>query len=161
MNSVASSPKLMRPERSVMHSARLTKRNGVETRIGPQNTARGRVQSPIVPSAISSFALQKANSPVERVARENEDEDNPLQHQNGRIRQPEPSLQQPAACADAAEQDRDRNNGERILPCQESDEDARKAVACGKVGVGTALHGPHLDHTPKTPKSASQKTNAQ
>src|SRR5260370_22662228 len=137
MNSVASSPKLMRPERSVMHSARLTNRNGVETRIAPPNTARGTVQSPIVPSAISGFALQKANSPVERVARENEDEDNPLQHQNGRITQPEPSLQQPAACADAAEQERDRNNGERILPCQASEKETRNAVTYCKVGAGT------------------------
>src|SRR5258708_36611338 len=125
----------MRPERSVMHSPRLTNRNGVETRIAPPKTARGTVQSPIVPSAISGFALQEANSPVERVARENEDEDNPLQHQNGRIRQSKPSLQQPAAGADAAEQDRDRNNGKRILPRQEGDEDACKTVARRQIGV--------------------------
>src|ERR1700737_692990 len=75
--SVPSRPRLMRPERSVMHSPRLTNRNGVETRMAPPNTARGTVQSPIVPSAMSGFPLQEANPPVNRVAREHEDEDDP------------------------------------------------------------------------------------
>ncbi len=83
----------MRPERSVMHSPRLTNRNGVETRMAPPNTARGTVHSPIVPSAMSGFPFQEANSSVERVACENEDEDNSLQHLDGGVRQAEPALQ--------------------------------------------------------------------
>src|ERR1700676_3758487 len=130
----------MRPERSVMHSPRLTNRNGVETRMAPPNTARGTVQSPIVPSPMSGFPLQKANSSVERVARQNENEDNSLQHLNGGVRQTKAALQQPAACADSAEQNRNRNNGKRILPGQEGDEDAGEAIACGEVGIGGALH---------------------
>src|ERR1700687_3127084 len=105
---VPSRPRLMRPLRSVMHSPRLTNRNGVETRIAPPNTASGTVQSPIVPSAMSGFPLQKANPPVKRVAGENEDKDNSLQHQHRGIGQAKPALQQTAAGADAAEQDRDR-----------------------------------------------------
>src|SRR5450631_22269 len=104
ITSVPSSPRLMRPERSVMHSPRLTNRNGVETRIAPPNTARGTVQSPIVPSAISGFAFQESNSPVQRIAGENEDKDNSLQHLHGSIRQVEAALQQAAAGTDAAEQ---------------------------------------------------------
>src|SRR5260370_520429 len=77
---VPSRPRLMRAERSVMHSPRLTNRNGVETRMAPPNTASGTVQRPIVPSAMSGFAFQKANSSIQRVAGENEDEDDPLQH---------------------------------------------------------------------------------
>src|ERR1035438_3845405 len=104
MTRVPSRPRLMRPERSVMHSPRLTNRNGVETRMAPPNTARGTVQSPIVPSAMSGFSFQEADSSVERVARKNEDEDNALQHLDRGVGQSEPALQQPAAGADSAEQ---------------------------------------------------------
>src|ERR1700716_3820939 len=100
---VPSRPRLMRPERSVMHSPRLTNRNGVETRIAPPNTASGTVQRTIVPSAISGFPFQEADPSVHRVAGEHEHEDNPWQHLNGRIGQAEPALQQSAAGADAAE----------------------------------------------------------
>src|SRR6186713_1076958 len=75
MTSVPSRPRLMRPERSVMHSPRLTNRNGVETRMAPPNTAKGTVQSPIDPSAMSGFSLQEADAPVQRIARQYEDED--------------------------------------------------------------------------------------
>ncbi len=76
----------MRPERSVMHSPRLTNKNGVETRMAPPNTARGTVQSPIDPSAISRFSFQEADPPVQRVAGQDKDEDDPLQHQHGGVR---------------------------------------------------------------------------
>src|SRR5450631_4135853 len=114
ITSVPSRPRLMRPLRSVMHSPRLTNKNGVETRMAPPNTASGTVQSPMVPSAMSGFAFQKANAPVDRVACQHEDEDNALQHLHGGIGQAEPALQQAAAGADAAEQDRNGNNRERI-----------------------------------------------
>src|ERR1700692_1371138 len=116
---VPSRPRLMRPERSVMHSPRLTNRNGVETRMAPPNTARGTVQSPIVPSAMSGFALQKADPAVDRVACQNRDKDDSLQHLNGGVRQTEPALQQAPACADSTEQNCDGNNGQWILPRQE------------------------------------------
>src|SRR6202022_1513000 len=114
--SVPSRPRLMRPERSVMHSPRLTNRNGVETRMAPPNTARGTVQSPIVPSAMSGSALQKAKSSVQRVACQHKDEDYSLHPLNRGVGQAEPALQQPAAGADTAEKNCNRNNGKRILP---------------------------------------------
>src|ERR1700753_2682268 len=83
ITSVPSSPRLMRPERSVMHSPRLTNRNGVETRMAPPNTASGTVQRPIVPSAMSGPAFQKADASVECIAAEHEYEDNSLQHLDG------------------------------------------------------------------------------
>src|ERR1700722_14710398 len=109
ITSVPSSPRLMRPERSVMHSPRLTKRNGVETRMAPPNTASGTVQSPIVPSAISGFAFQEAYSSIERIACQHEDKDNSLQHLNRGVRQAEPALQQAPACTDSTEKNRYRN----------------------------------------------------
>src|ERR1700724_432400 len=96
ITSVPSSPRLMRPLRSVMHSPRLTNRNGVETRIAPPNTASGTVQSPMVPSAISGFAFQEADPPVQRVARQHSNEDDALQHLNRGIGQAKPALQQAA-----------------------------------------------------------------
>src|SRR5258708_12600650 len=85
----------MRPERSVMHSPRLTNRNGVETRMAPPNTASGTVQSPIVPSAISGPTSQKANSSIKRITCKNEDEDNSLHHKNRGVRQTNPAFHQP------------------------------------------------------------------
>src|SRR6266403_2971025 len=133
---VPSRPRLMRPLRSVMHSPRLTNNNGVETRIAPPNTASGTVQSPIVPSAISVFAFQKANPAIQRVASENRHENDSLQHLDRRVRQAEPALQQSAAGADSAKQNCDRNNRQRILPRQKGDKDAREAVTGSEVGVG-------------------------
>src|SRR6267378_3789576 len=102
---VPSRPRLMRPDRSVIHSPRLTNRNGVETRIAPPNTASGTVQSPIDASAMSGLSFQETDAPVKRVAGEDEHEDDALQHLHRRIGQSEPSLQESAAGADAAEQD--------------------------------------------------------
>src|SRR3954462_1980990 len=99
ITSVPSRPRLMRPERSVMHSPRLTNRNGVETRMAPPSTASGTVQSPIDPSAISGFSLQKADTAVERIAGQHEDEDDALQHQHRCIGQSEATLQQATAGA--------------------------------------------------------------
>src|ERR1700722_5954000 len=146
---VPSRPRLMRPERSVMHSPRLTNRNGVETRMAPPNTASGTVQSPIVPSAMSGFAFQKADPAVDRVAGQNRDEDNSLQHLDGGVRQTEPALQQAAAGADAAEQNRNRDDRQRILPRQEGNQDAGEAVTGREVGIGAALHGGDFDHSGK------------
>src|SRR5262245_43000884 len=136
----------MRPERSVMHSPRLTNRNGVETRMAPPNTASGTVQSPIDPSAMSGLSFQEADTPIERVAGEHEDEDDALQNHHRRVRQPEPSLEEAAAGADAAKQDGDRNDGERILPGEEGNEDAGEAVAGGQISVGASLHSRDFDH---------------
>src|ERR1700681_1447148 len=94
---VPSRPRLMRPERSVMHSPRLTNRNGVETRIAPPNTASGTVQRRMFPSAISGFAFQKATSPIQRVAGQHKEKDDSLQHLDRGIGQAEPALQQAAA----------------------------------------------------------------
>src|SRR6202022_5061406 len=149
ITSVPSRPKLMRPERSVMHSPRLTNRNGVDTRMAPPNTASGTVQSPIVPSAMSGFPFQEAYSAVNRVACQHKDEDNSLQHLNRRIGQAEPALQQAATGADTAEKDRNRDNRQRILPRQEGDQDAGKAITGCQVGVGAALHGGAFDHSRK------------
>src|SRR5438552_12006427 len=146
MISVPSRPRLMRPERSVMHSPRLTNRNGVETRMAPPNPASGTVQSPIVPSAMSGFSFQEADASVQSIAREHEDEDDALQDQHRGVRQTEPALQQAATGTDAAKQDRDGNDRERIVSCEEGDEDTGKAVAGGEIGVGAALNGGDFDH---------------
>src|SRR6185312_13997221 len=161
ITSVPSSPRLIRPLRSVMHSPRLTNRNGVETRMAPPNTASGTVQSPIVPSAMSGFSLQEADPPIQRVAGQNEDEDDPLQYQHGGVRQSKPALQQAAAGADTTEQDGDWNDGQRILPRQESDEDTGKTIAGREIGVGAALHRGDFDHAGKASRAAREKADRQ
>src|SRR6185369_4914300 len=104
MISVPSRPRLMRPLRSVMHSPRLTNRNGVEMRMAPPSTASGTVQSPMSPAAMLRFAFQELEPSVQRVAGQYRDEDHALQHLHRGVRQSEPALQQAARGADAAEQ---------------------------------------------------------
>src|SRR3954462_14008889 len=111
-----------------MHSPKLTNRNGVDTRMAPPNTASGTVQSPIVPSAMSGLAFQKTDPAIHRIARQNENEDDALQHQHRCIWQSEPALQKPAAGADAAEQDRHRDDGQRILARQKRDQNAGETI---------------------------------
>src|SRR5258708_39423822 len=139
----------MRPERSVMHSPRLTNKNGVETRMAPPNTASGTVQSPMVPSAMSGPALEKTQSSIKRVAGENEDEDNSLQHLNGGVGQAEPPLQQAAAGTDSAQKNRHRDDRQRILPRQEGDQNTRETIPRCQIGVGAALHRGDFDHSRK------------
>ena len=138
----------MRPDRSVMHSPRLTNRNGVRTRMAPPSTASGTVHEPSRSSVhVRTLPGQEdPKRPYSVVAGQDEDEDDALQHQHRGVRQAQPALQQAAAGADAAEQDRDRDDRQRIVPRQEGDQDAGKAVAGGEIGVGAALHGRDLDH---------------
>src|SRR5882672_8203081 len=147
ITSVPSRPRLMRPERSVMHSPRLTNRDGVEMRMAPPNTASGTVQSPIDPSAISGLSFQKTDAAIERVAGEHKDKNDALQHQHGRIGQAEPALQQAAAGADAAEQDRNRNDRQRVLARQEGNKDARETVSSGEIRIGATLNGRNFNHS--------------
>src|SRR5579863_7326701 len=149
----------MRPDRSVMHSPRLTNRNGVETRMAPPNTASGTVQSPIVPSAMSGFAFQEADPSVERIAREDEDEDDSLQYVDGSIGQAEPALQQPAARTYPAQENGNGNNGKRILPGEEGNENTGEAVTGGKIGIGSALHRGDFDHSGQSRASTCEEAD--
>ena len=110
---------------------------------------------------MSGFSFQKTDAAVQRVAGKHEDEDDALQHQHRGVGQAEPALQQAAAGTDAAEQDRDRNDRQRILPRQEGDEDAGKAIAGGEIGVGAALHGGDFDHAGKAGRAAGEETDRQ
>src|SRR4029453_17024317 len=109
-----SSPRLMRPLRSVMHSPRLTKRNGVLTRIAPPSTATGTPQSPR-PSTSGRPGPEDFQPPVQGLARQDEEEGHAWQNGHGGIGQAGAALQHAAARRDAAEQDRDGNDGERVL----------------------------------------------
>src|SRR3982074_1274878 len=107
----------MRPERSVMHSPRLTNKNGVETRMAPPNTASGTVQGPIDPSAIRTFLL--------------------------------------------GSRDRHRNDRERIVPGEESNEDAGETITGREIGVGAALHGRDFHHAGEARSRSSQEADRQ
>src|SRR4051812_16364056 len=102
MMSVPSRPRLMRPLFSVRHSPRLTKINGVLTRMAPPISASGTPHNPMdPPSAIGGLlSLEDLKSAVERFEGQNHQEQNALKHQNSCIRQMLAALKQPAACAD-------------------------------------------------------------
>src|SRR3981189_3623988 len=113
---VPSRPRLMRPLRSVMHSPRLTNRNGVLTRNAPPSTAIGTTHQPIEPSAILGRSLpEDAEAAVERFARQHRDKYHAVHRKAGGMGQAEPAREEPAAGIDAAEQDGDRNDRERIV----------------------------------------------
>ena len=95
---------------------------------------------------LSASRPEDAEAAVERLARQHRDEDHALQHQHGGVGQVQAALEQPAAGIDAAEQDRDRNDRERIVPREEGHQDAGEAVAGGEIGVGAALDGGDLEH---------------
>ena len=114
----------MRPLFSVTSSPRLTNRNGVETRIAPPRTAIGTVHRPRLPAVIGSILAFQALQRRQALAGEQRDEQDALQHQHRGVGQIEAALQQAAARADAAEQDRDRNDRERMLAREEGDENA-------------------------------------
>src|SRR2546430_11311826 len=102
-----SSPRLMRPDFSVMHSPRLTNRNGVLARIAPPNKASSK-EPQTMPVSVIGLAPQAPAIEItrERLEAEQAHEQHTLQHQHGGIRQAEAPLQQPAARADAADEDR-------------------------------------------------------
>src|SRR5205085_9362825 len=77
MTSVPSWPRLIRPLFSVSVSPRLTKMNGVLTRMAPPSIASGTPQAPIEGSAIQHLlSLEKPHAAVERLEREDHDEEN-------------------------------------------------------------------------------------
>src|SRR5258707_5433073 len=101
---VPSRPRLMRPERSVRHSPTLTKMNGVLTRMAPASMASGTPHRPSELLSISALLhlflgpreeieRRELQAAIQRIAGENGDEDDALQHHHGGIRQVEPALQ--------------------------------------------------------------------
>src|ERR1700724_1227645 len=74
MTSVPSRPRFMRPLRSVMHSPRLTNRNGVLTRTAPPSTASGTPHNPMEGSAMVQAPLRRGKAGG--AARQETDDDN-------------------------------------------------------------------------------------
>ena len=156
----------MRPPFSVMHSPRLTKRNGVLTRTAPPNTANGTSTRPecaprhaLTPPAWS--LLSRGDATVDRIAGQDRNEDDALQHDGRGVGQAKVPLQQPAAGANPAEQHRDRDQRQRVLAGEKGDEDAGVAIASDQIGAGALLHGRDLDHAGKASRSASQEAGHQ
>src|SRR5665213_1513187 len=112
----------MRPDRSVIVSPSETKMKGVETRIAPPSTASGTPHSPIaLGSAILSapqpaVGIENAEAAVERLGEQDHDEQDAFQHQDCRVRQVEAPLQEAAGRLDAAQQEPDRDDRQRIVP---------------------------------------------
>src|SRR2546428_14185454 len=90
-----SRPRLMRPLLSVMHSPRLTNRNGVLTRTAPPSTAIG---TPHQPSSVTSGPLgpKDLQPAVHGLAGQDQHEGDALQDQHGRVAQVEAALQHAA-----------------------------------------------------------------
>ena len=61
---------------------------------------------------------------------------------------------------DAAEQDGDRDDRERVVPREEGDQDAGEAVAGGQRGVGVALDRRDLEHAGEAGEAAGERGEA-
>src|SRR5690348_6221242 len=110
--STPSLPRLIRPERSVRRSPRLTNRKGVLTARRRPGSRPGRSRRPRSPPGLPR--PEPAEAAVEGLAGEDDDEEQALHDGDGRVRQAEATLEQAAAGRDAAEQDRHRHDGERV-----------------------------------------------
>jgi hypothetical protein len=136
----------MRPDFSVRHSPRLTNMKGVETRMAPAEHGereRGKVR---FVAHVPAFGVEgQARSGRRGLADQEHDEHDALQHQDRRVGHLHAALDQAAGRVDAAEQDGDRNDRQRVLAGEEGDEDAGEAVAGGQRGVGLALHRRDLE----------------
>src|SRR5687768_18309762 len=108
-----------------MHSPRLMKRKGVLTRMAPARTAKGTPHQPRVMTSSTRYdpcfarrqeaCAQPVQAAIQALTGEDHQKNDPLEHEYGRVGEVVPPLQQTTAGADAAEQDRHGNYGERIL----------------------------------------------
>src|ERR1700730_2961785 len=131
--SVPSSPRFTRPDFSVRHSPSATNMKGVETRSAPPMMANSTIKKGLSLMCACSCAVRRAvnleylETAVERVRHQQHHEGEPLQHQHGGVRQVHAPLHEAAGGDDAAEQDRDRNDGKRIVAGPGSNHEAREA----------------------------------
>ncbi len=89
--------------------------------------------------------LEDREPAVERLGCKQDDEDDALEHQHGRVRQAHPPLHDAAGRPEPAEQNRDGNDRDRIMSGQERDQDAGEAVARRKRRVGPPLDAGDLE----------------
>ncbi len=126
---------------------------GVETRIAPpimamrQSTANA--SASLMCDRPRTTRVEEREAAIERLAGEQHHEDQALQHQHGRVGQIHAALDQATGRGDAAEQDRDRNDRQRILARQEGDQDAGEAVAGAQRRIGLAVDGGDLEEPGK------------
>ncbi len=148
----------MRPDFSVMHSPRLTKRNGVLTRIAPEKMARG-IPHPShgrVSHVRASFFLEELEAAVVGFAGEDHEEDGALEDIDGGVGKSEAALEKAAAGADAADEDRDWDDGDGVLPGEKGDEDSGITVARHDGGVAGTLDGGDFDRAGETRRPAAE-----
>ena len=135
----------MRPDFSVRHSPRLTNRKGVPTRMAPPSTAsstskhRRPCASCVAPHArpgrrrqrrpLRQAAADGSSRAAQRLAGQDEHEGEALQHQHRRVGQAQAPLQQAAGRAEAAEQDRHRDDRQRVVARDEATPGCRCSLA--------------------------------
>ena len=98
---------------------------------------------------------------AQRLARQDQHEGDALQHQHRGVGQAEPALQQAAGRAEAAEQDRHRDDRQRVVPRDEGHQDAGIAVAGDQRGVGVGVHRRHLDRAGQAGAGAAERAGQQ
>src|SRR6266404_104976 len=133
-----SSPRLILPLFSVRHSPRLTKRKGVPPRTAPARTpmttphqpmdALATISIQIEGSESRSAFLEKFESAVKRIAKQDDQEHQPLKNQDRGVRQLEFSLQNSAARQNTAKKCGHYQDGQTSMPCHKSDQDPRVTV---------------------------------
>ena len=148
----------MRPLFSVRHSPRLTNRNGRADADGAgEHRQQHGPQAEIgLVHARGPLGLEDLEPAVERLADQDDDEDDALQHQDRGVGQAHAALDQPAAGDDAAEEEGHRDDRQRVVPGEEGHQDAGVAVAGDQRGVGAAVDGRDLEHAGEPGAGAGQ-----
>src|SRR4051812_33049704 len=153
---VPSRPRFTRPDFSVRHSPSATNMKGVETRSAPPMMAKKTIANALSLMSGCSCAvacgwrLKYLEAAVQRLRGQQHDEGQALQHQDGSVRQPHATLDKAAGSDNAAEHDGDRDDGDRVMAGEKSDQNASKPIACDQRGIGAALNGGHFEEAGQT-----------
>src|SRR5580704_7294659 len=108
-------------------------------------------------SVIPGARLEDREPAVERLGGQQHNEDQALENLHRRVGKNHAPLDETAGGDDAAKQDRDRRNDERIMPSQERNENTSKAVAGGERSVGAALDRRHFEEASEPSAGAGDR----
>src|SRR5258708_33859826 len=112
-------------------------------------------QAPMVVSTCTQPTFR--TGAVERLAPENDEEQNALQHEDRGVRQILSALQHAAGGHESAEQQGDDEHAGGIVAGEEGNQDTYVTVAGVDRGIGASLYGGHLDHARETGTGSAEE----
>ena len=107
---------------------------------------------------VSGLRPRQLESPVDGIAEKDEQKQNALQDRDGGVRQIVRALQHAAAGEQAADQQRNQNDAERVLAREKRHQNADVSITRVQRFVGAPVHGGNFHHARNTRAGAAEKT---